>query len=67
MFIADDYGVFSEHVIMLLKDAGLRKKITTNALTLVKRFDHRYAAEKLEQVLKESITKHPNIPSALLI
>ena len=67
MFIADDYDVFSEHVIMLLKDAELRKKIATNALTLVKRFDHRYAAEKLEQVLKEGIRKQANNPSAHLI
>ena len=53
MFVADDYDVFSERVIMLLKDAGLRKKIGMNALTRAKKFDHKHAAEKLERVLKE--------------
>ena len=53
MFVADDYNVFSAYVIMLLKDAELRKKIGMNALTRVMKFDHKHAAEKLEQVLKE--------------
>ena len=53
MFVADDYDVFSERVVMLLKDAGLRKKIGMNALARAKKFDHRHAAEKLERVLKE--------------
>jgi len=53
MFVADDYGVFSEYVIMLLKDAELRKKIGMNALARAKKFDHRHAAEELERVLKE--------------
>ena len=53
MFVADDYDVFSERVIMLLKDAGLRKKIGMNALARAKKFDHKHAAEELEQVLKE--------------
>jgi len=55
MFVADDYDAFSEYVIMLLKDAGLRKKIGNNALELSKKFDHKHAAEKLEQVLKEGV------------
>ncbi len=54
MFIADDYDTFSEYVVMLLKDVGLRKKIGMNALALARRFDHRSAAKKLEQVLKEA-------------
>ena len=53
MFVADDYDVFSEYVIMLLKDAGLRKKRGMNALARAKKFDHKHAAEKLERVLKE--------------
>ena len=53
MFVADDYNVFSEYVIMLLKDAELRNKISNNALALSMKFDHKHAAEKLEQVLKE--------------
>lgn len=53
MFVADDYDVFSEYVIMLLKDAELRKKIGMNALARAKKFDHKHAAEKLEWVLKE--------------
>jgi len=53
MFVADDYDAFSKHVIMLLKDVGLRKHIAINALALARKFDHRHASEKLEQVLKE--------------
>ncbi len=53
MFVTDDYNAFSEYVIMLLKDVELRKKIGNNALALSRKFDHKYAAEKLEQVLKE--------------
>lgn len=53
MFVADDYGVFSEYVIMLLKDVELRKQTAINALALAREFDHRHAAEKLERVLKE--------------
>lgn len=53
MFVADDYDVFSEYVIMLLKDVELRKQTAINALALARKFDHRHAAEKLERVLKE--------------
>jgi len=53
MFVADDYDAFSGYVIMLLKDAELRKKISNNARSLAMKFNHRHAAEKLEQVLKE--------------
>lgn len=53
MFVADDYSVFSDYVIKLLKDVRLRKKISEGALILAKKFDHRHAAEKLDQVLKE--------------
>jgi len=51
MFVADDYGAFSEYVIMLLKNVELRKKISNNALALAMKFDHKHAAEKLEQSL----------------
>lgn len=54
MFIADDPHVFSNYVIMLLKDEHLRKRIGSNALNLARKFDHRNAAQKLEQVFKES-------------
>ncbi len=53
MFVTDDYKVFSDYVCGLLKDPGLRKKISTNCLALAKEFDHARAAEKLERVLKE--------------
>jgi len=53
MFIADDYETFSKYVSMLLKDTKLREKIAINALEVARKFDHRHAAEKLEQVLKE--------------
>jgi len=54
IFVADDYETFSKYVIMLLKDANLRRKIGENALALARRFDHKCAAEKLERVLKEA-------------
>jgi len=54
MLVADDYAAFSEYVIMLLKDVELRRQVAINALALVRKFDHRHASEKLEQVLKES-------------
>ena len=53
MFVADDYSLFSDYVIMLLKDVNLRKKIAFDALVLARKFDHKHAAEKLDQVLKE--------------
>lgn len=53
MFVGDEYAAFSEYVIMLLKDSELRKQIAINALTLTRKFDHRHAVEKLEQVLKK--------------
>jgi len=53
MFVTDDYSVFSDYVIKLLKDKRLRKQIGNNALALARKFDHRIAAQKLEQVLKE--------------
>jgi len=53
MFVADDYDVFSEYVVRLLKDVELRKKIGLNGLALARKFDHKHAAEKLERVLKE--------------
>ncbi len=54
MFVASDYDAFSKYVIMLLKDYNFRKRISMNALKLAKKFDHKNAAKKLEQVLKES-------------
>jgi len=53
MFVADDYDVFSEYVVRLLKDVELRKKIGLNGLALARKFDHKHAAEKLERALKE--------------
>ncbi len=53
MFVADDYDVFSEYVVRLLKDVELRKKIGLNGLALARKFDHTHAAEKLERVRKE--------------
>lgn len=53
MFITNDYRVFSDYVIILLKDKKLRRKIGNNAFDLAKKFDHRNAAKKLEQVLTE--------------
>jgi glycosyltransferase involved in cell wall biosynthesis len=53
MLVTDDYQVFSEYVTTLLKDVKLRKKISEGGLKLARKFDHRHAAEKLNQVLKE--------------
>lgn len=53
MFVTDDYDEFAKYVVMLLKDARLRKKIGKNASALARKFDHKYAAKKLERVLKE--------------
>ncbi len=53
MFVADDFSVFSDYVIALLKDVKLRKKISDNVIVLAKKFDHKHAAEKLDQVLRE--------------
>lgn len=53
MFVADDFSVFSDYVVALLEDVKLRKKISTNAIALARKFDHRHAAEKLALVLKE--------------
>ncbi|RJS77107.1 glycosyltransferase [Methanophagales archaeon] len=53
MFVADDYDTFSRYVIMLLSDVELRKRVSKNALALGQKFDHKYAAEKLERVLME--------------
>ncbi len=53
MFVADDYDVFSDYVIRLLKDIPLRKRISESAVTLARKFDHKHAAEKLDKVLRE--------------
>ncbi|RLG35932.1 hypothetical protein DRN98_00160 [Methanosarcinales archaeon] len=55
MLIADDWDKFTDYVIMLLKDRKKREQIAKNAIALAARFDHRYAAEKLEKVLKGDI------------
>jgi hypothetical protein len=53
MFVTDDYDVFSDYVIALLRDIDLRKNISANAVTLARKFDHKHAAEKLDKVLRE--------------
>jgi glycosyltransferase involved in cell wall biosynthesis len=53
MLVADDYAVFSDYVIALLKDVDLRKKISFNGMMLAREFDHKHAAEKLDSVLRE--------------
>ena len=53
MFVADDYNLFSDYVIRLLKDIPLRKRISESAVTLARKFDHKQAAEKLDRVLRE--------------
>lgn len=53
MFVADDYDLFSDYAIRLLKDIPLRKRISENAVALARKFDHKHAAEKLDRVLRE--------------
>jgi len=53
MLVADDFSIFSDYVIALLKDIELRKKISQAGLALARKFDHKHAAEKLAQVLTE--------------
>jgi len=57
MFVTDDYGQFTEHVIRLLKDTTLRKTVSANARSLGERFDHKNAAMKLHEVIQEYRTK----------
>ena len=52
MFVTDDYGQFTEHVIRLLKDTNLRKTVSANARSLGERFDHKNAARKLHEVIQ---------------
>lgn len=55
VLVADDYDLFSELTIKLLKNEGFRQKIGKNALALAKRFDHKMAAKKLDQVLTDAV------------
>ncbi len=57
MFVTDDYGQFTEHVIRLLEDTTLRKTVGANARSLGERFDHKNAAMKLHEVIQEYRTK----------
>ncbi|NQT55014.1 MAG: glycosyltransferase [Desulfobacteraceae bacterium] len=57
MFVTDDYGQFTEHVIRLLEDTTLRKTVGANARSLGERFDHKNAAMKLNEVIQEYRTK----------
>jgi len=52
MLVADSWDKFADQVITLLKDRKRREQMTVNAIALAAKFDHRYAAEKLEKVLK---------------
>jgi glycosyltransferase involved in cell wall biosynthesis len=53
--VADDYDLFSELTIRLLKNQKFREKIGKSALALAKRFDHKMAAKKLDQVLRTAL------------
>jgi len=53
--VADDYDLFSELTIKLLEDPEFREEIGKNALALAKRFDHKMAAKKLDQVLRTAL------------
>lgn len=55
MLVADDYDLFSELTIKLLKNEEFRDKVGKNALALAKRFDHKMAAKKLDQVLRDAL------------
>jgi glycosyltransferase involved in cell wall biosynthesis len=55
VLVADDYDLFTELTIKLLKDLKFREKIGKNALKLAQRFDHKMAAKKLDQVLRDAL------------
>jgi len=57
MFVIDDYGQFTGHVIRLLKDTKLRKTVSECARTLGKRFDHKNAAMKLNDIIQNFHTE----------
>jgi glycosyltransferase involved in cell wall biosynthesis len=52
MFVTDDYDVFTDCVINLLKNVDLRKGMSARARALGERFDHKNAAMKLNAVLQ---------------
>jgi glycosyltransferase involved in cell wall biosynthesis len=53
MFVTDDYGDFTEHIIRLLQDTSLREAMSTRARALGERFDHKNAARKLREVIQD--------------
>ena len=53
ILVADDYDVFTDHVIRLLSDKDFRDKISANGLKLAKRFDHVNVAKRLDEVLRK--------------
>jgi glycosyltransferase involved in cell wall biosynthesis len=53
MFVTDDYVEFAEYVIRLLNDTSLRKTVGAMARALGERFDHRNAAKKLNERIKD--------------
>ena len=56
MLVADNYDDFTELTIKLLKDQNFREKIGKNALKLAHRFDHKMAAKKLDNVLRDALS-----------
>jgi glycosyltransferase involved in cell wall biosynthesis len=52
MFVTDDYDEFTDNVVRLLKSVELRKTMSARARALGKRFDHKRAAVKLNEVLE---------------
>ena len=57
VLVADDYDLFAELTIELLKNQELRERIGKNALGLARRFDHKMAAKKLDQVLGDALAE----------
>jgi glycosyltransferase involved in cell wall biosynthesis len=53
MFVTDDYGEFTEHIIRLLQDIGLREAVSIRARALGEGFDHKNAARKLHEVIQD--------------
>jgi len=63
VLVADNYDDFAELTIKLLKDQKFRDAIGKNALELAKRFDHKIAAKRLDQVLTDALKEKSGTPS----
>jgi glycosyltransferase involved in cell wall biosynthesis len=56
ILIGDNPAAFSDHIVRMLKDEGLRKKVADTGMNLVRdNFSYKAGARKLEEVMKEAV------------